>query len=262
MSTEAEDRKLATRTHYRSILRSINQTICQLETDHIDQHDAKRAGIQQRSMSLESKSDNPSFFVPYEDEYVHSDDDEYPTYEPDVEDRLNVGQFHYYMQDWCGQSYPEDENKPEGIRFRSRAELGLGILAEVNNHHWHVSLICSAPAVTGPLPHVKCLMESEATGDNRLLRSEIVAIIQTMVARLNTKSLRPHIVAPVMLYSLVGPQHLRVLEAYFNGKNLIIGQTKLYDMRAKDMATIDLLTRWWLGFAKGETKSITVAPSS
>ncbi|PYI01199.1 hypothetical protein BO78DRAFT_464824 [Aspergillus sclerotiicarbonarius CBS 121057] len=257
MSTEVEDRIFETRTHYRSMLRSIQETICQLETDHIDPHDAEGAGIQQRSMSLESKLDNPSFFIPYEDEYALLVDRDYPTYDRNVETRLNVGEFHYYMQDCCGQSYPEDENKPEGIRFRSMAELRLGTLAEVNNHHWHVSLICSAAAVDEPLPHMKCLMESEATGDDRLLRSEIVAIIKTMVARLNTKSLRPHLMAPVMLYSIMGPQHLRVLEAHFNGKNLIIGQTRLYDMRQENMATIDLLTRWWLGFAKGETKSVT-----
>jgi hypothetical protein len=37
-----------------------------------------------------------------------------------------------------------------------------------------------------------------------------------------------------MLYSVVGPQHLRVLEAYYDSENLVIRETKLYDMREYD----------------------------
>lgn len=46
-------------------------------------------------------------------------------------------------------------------------------------------------------PHMKCFMESEAAGDDQLLRGELITIINIMAGRLNTKSLRPHVVAPV-----------------------------------------------------------------
>jgi hypothetical protein len=82
---------LEARTHYRSKLRTIKETICKLETAHVDQHDAERAGIQQRSMSLESKSGKPFFFIPYQEEYVLSIDRDFPIYDRDVENRLNVG---------------------------------------------------------------------------------------------------------------------------------------------------------------------------
>ncbi|PWY86570.1 hypothetical protein BO94DRAFT_535734 [Aspergillus sclerotioniger CBS 115572] len=62
-----------------------------------------------------------------------------------------------------------------------------------------------------------------------------------------------------MVFSITGPQHLRVLEAFFDGQNLIVRQTRLYDLREYDAEVIDLLTRWWLGFAVGETKSIPSA---
>jgi hypothetical protein len=52
----------------------------------------------------------------------------------------------------------------------------------------------------------------------------------------------------VMVYALMGPQHLRVLEAYFDGKNLIIGQTKLYDMRQGNTITIELTYPMVVGF--------------
>jgi hypothetical protein len=40
-------------------------------------------------------------------------------------------------------------------------------------------------------------MESEAAGDDQLLRGELITIINIMAGRLNTKSLCPHVVAPV-----------------------------------------------------------------
>lgn len=54
----------------------------------------------------------------------------------------------------------------------------------------------------------------------------------------------------------MGPRHLRVLEAYYDGESLIIRKTKLYDMKEYNATTVESLTRWWFGYAAGETKSI------
>ncbi|KAE8335339.1 hypothetical protein BDV24DRAFT_171433 [Aspergillus arachidicola] len=251
MPAEVDEKTLEVRTNYRSVLWTIMHTLCDLETENIDPHDAEKAGIQQRFMSLESNSDKPYFFIPYRDEYDEEKEDDYPTYEPDMEDRFNIQGLHFYMNS-CFGAYPKDDNKP--------FDLNLGELAEYSKYHWRASSTCFALPTHERLPHMKCLMESEVTGDNRLLRGELIAIVKIMTARLNTKSFRPHTVAPVMLYSIMGPQQLRVLEAYFNGKNLIIRKTKLYDMKQEDTATIDLLLRWWFGFAVGETKSVKTAP--
>ncbi|PKY07513.1 hypothetical protein P168DRAFT_97567 [Aspergillus campestris IBT 28561] len=78
-----------------------------------------------------------------------------------------------------------------------------------------------------------------------------------MVGRLNTKSLRSHVIAPVMVYSIMGLEHLRVLEAYYNGERLIVRKSRLYDMREYNPGQLDLLTRWWLGYAVGETTEAT-----
>lgn len=59
-----------------------------------------------------------------------------------------------------------------------------------------------------------------------------------------------------MLFSIMGPFHLRVLEAYYNGNKVVVRKTKLYDMREYNPTTLDLLHRWWLGYACGETKKI------
>ncbi|KAB8225398.1 hypothetical protein BDV33DRAFT_198779 [Aspergillus novoparasiticus] len=160
----------------------------------------------------------------------------------------------------CFGTYPNDDSKPFGISYKEWPDLNLGQLAEYSKYYWTASNTCVALPTHERLPHMKCLMENEVAGDDRLLRGELIAIGKIMTAWLNTKSLRPHTVAPVMLYSVMGPQQLRVLEAYFNGKNLIIRKTKLYDMKQEDTTTVDLLTRWWLGFAVGETKSVKTAP--
>ncbi|OQE95520.1 hypothetical protein PENNAL_c0002G03440 [Penicillium nalgiovense] len=58
-----------------------------------------------------------------------------------------------------------------------------------------------------------------------------------MAARLRTKSLRPHIVAPMLVWSLMGPRHARVLEADFDGKFLNIRASKLYDFTQNGLLT-------------------------
>lgn len=55
----------------------------------------------------------------------------------------------------------------------------------------------------------------------------------------------------------MGPQHARVIEAYFTGKSLVVRPTKLYDLRKKDAAVFKTLAQWYLGKPIGTT---TVVP--
>jgi hypothetical protein len=125
---------------------------------------------------------------------------------------------------------------------------------------------------------MKSLKVTDITGDDRQLRGELVAIIKNHVLSVdhhisplshgrsgtllslssNTMftrharagALLTEIMNQVMIYSITAPKHIRVLEAYFNDKNLIVRQTKVYDMRQHNRARIDLLIRWWMGFAR------------
>ncbi|KAL2215051.1 hypothetical protein M432DRAFT_643017 [Thermoascus aurantiacus ATCC 26904] len=49
-----------------------------------------------------------------------------------------------------------------------------------------------------------------------------------------------HRVIPVMVQSFMGPQHGRILQAHFDGRNLVIRKSQLYDLTKKDDAVIDL----------------------
>ncbi|KAE8369591.1 hypothetical protein BDV27DRAFT_152883 [Aspergillus caelatus] len=138
-------------------------------------------------MSLESNSDNPYFFDPYQDEYDEERGEDHPTYGPDMEDRFNIQGLHRYMNSCFGIS-PKDDNKPFGACYKDWADLNLGELAEYSKYYWSASSTCFALPTHDRLPHMKCLMESEVIGDNRLLRDELIAIVKVMAARLNTKS--------------------------------------------------------------------------
>lgn len=44
----------------------------------------------------------------------------------------------------------------------------------------------------------------------------------------------------VMVYSLMHTQQVRILEACFNGENLVVSSTKLYDMMTEDTESLKL----------------------
>lgn len=53
-----------------------------------------------------------------------------------------------------------------------------------------------AEGYEGTLPHMKCIVETHVIGDDRLIRSELITILQVMRGRLHTRYPRSHIVAP------------------------------------------------------------------
>ncbi|QKX53512.1 uncharacterized protein TRUGW13939_00591 [Talaromyces rugulosus] len=94
-------------------------------------------------------------------------------------------------------------------------------------------------------PHVKAMIYSNLNGeDGQILRGEIVVVLRIIRAQ----------VRRVLLFSFIGPQHARVIEAYFDGSSLVMRPTKLFDLREKDEALIKFLGQWYIGEATGDTK--------
>lgn len=62
----------------------------------------------------------------------------------------------------------------------------------------------------------------------------------------------------VMLFSVMAPWHVRILEAYFDGRKLVVRNTPLYDMRNKvaSEAVMENLCYWWYGNSIGNTKAL------
>ncbi|QVM12355.1 hypothetical protein D8B26_006985 [Coccidioides posadasii str. Silveira] len=127
--------------------------------------------------------------------------------------------------------------------------FNFGQLMDISkNPRWQVHAAWNMPQAK--VPHMKVLMYSGIIGnEHELFRGELLAIIDVMCGRLNTRSLRSHIIAPVLLFSVVGMHHVRILEAYFNGKQLMVHSTKLYDLEQQNHELLIQLSRWWLGDA-------------
>ncbi|RAH49883.1 uncharacterized protein BO95DRAFT_511275 [Aspergillus brunneoviolaceus CBS 621.78] len=197
-------------------------------------------------MSLESQAEPPSFFGAWTEEecWFPSDeeDSEYPTYNPESDDRLKTMGLHYYLDSYIGGAWPADETSFQILRSDPRLK-GLYELPSVDGHSWQASLTYIArsdeESRSSP-PHFRCLLRREVAGDERLLRGELITIVNSMINRLSFKSTLPHTIAPVMVYSLKHTQQVRILEACFNGQNLVVSSTKLYDMMTEDTESLEL----------------------
>lgn len=129
-------------------------------------------------------------------------------------------------------------------------------------------------------PHIMgCLVYNvNADGSECVLRGEMLNIVRLMLKRLDVKSLSEHMVAPVslpifshktmsksshanqahvlrkvLLFSYMGPQHGRILHAYFDGKRLNVRYTKMFDLRHQDVEVVKLFAQWMLSEPTGDT---------
>ncbi|PYI11046.1 hypothetical protein BO78DRAFT_426098 [Aspergillus sclerotiicarbonarius CBS 121057] len=249
-------RERATRRH---ALVKIENLIKQAPSQHIDATRLQAASIRHLPLSLEEGTQHqPCFFEPYqgklplpekEDEFleVTADPDRIMWNNRDLEYFLcdHFSQCWEYTCEVCPHNLP-----PSGI-YREIGDYKFGQLLECITFTWEAVAITDYPE--GNYPHFKAMVESDAVGDDRLLRGEIMTITDIMAARLRTKSLRPHIVAPILVLSLMGLCHVRVLEADFDGENLNIRSSKLYDFTKKNTDAVQLLTRYWFGGARDQT---------
>ncbi|RAH71258.1 uncharacterized protein BO66DRAFT_390902 [Aspergillus aculeatinus CBS 121060] len=54
----------------------------------------------------------------------------------------------------------------------------------------------------------------------------------------------------------MGPQHARLVEAYFNGTSLVLRPTRLFDLRKKDWNVIKTFGQWYYGLPAGDTTQL------
>ncbi|KAJ5585384.1 uncharacterized protein N7459_005184 [Penicillium hispanicum] len=268
--SEADRIQITTRSKYRGMLQVIQDTICDAEAHQLESSVLEKAGVLRQPLALDENSKcKPFFFDRFREALEDMTDPNDPVltrYVPDREDHDNVRGVHHFTERYIV------DHEPVGVPGSYSASWGkinCGGLFETI-FHWKASMIAlpvnhpeawpyPPPEPTNPpLPHVKCLMESWVIGDDRLLRGEIKAIIRIMRSRLYARKLRPHLTAPVMVFSTVGPWHLRILEAYFDGSKLVVRNTPLYDMRdhCEDEAFMQDICRWWYGSCIGNTNVV------
>lgn len=62
------------------------------------------------------------------------------------------------------------------------------------------------------------------------------------------------------MFSFMGPDQARVLQAYFDGQKLILHKTKLYSFTDKSKAPIDLFLCLLMNVPVGDTKVLPASP--
>ncbi|KAE8147975.1 hypothetical protein BDV25DRAFT_159179 [Aspergillus avenaceus] len=104
-------------------------------------------------------------------------------------------------------------------------------------------------------PHVKAMIYNGLEGrDGQLLRGEITLALRIIRAQARWRRLFEHMTVPVLLFSFMGPQHARIVEAYFDGEWLVMRPTRLFDLRDKNETLIKCFGQWYFGEPIGETR--------
>ncbi|KAJ1714543.1 hypothetical protein NYO67_3257 [Aspergillus flavus] len=106
-------------------------------------------------------------------------------------------------------------------------------------------------------PHIKCIMHNDlGVDDSHLLRGEVLTVIRIMLGQLKQKVFVSEMVAPVLLFSL-NRRHPRVIEAYFDGLELLVRRTKPYDFTFLNAAGFKTFAQWLLGNPISDTSKRT-----
>ncbi|PYI35862.1 hypothetical protein BP00DRAFT_432639 [Aspergillus indologenus CBS 114.80] len=251
------------RADRRHALARIENLIKETPNMHVESSDLKAAGIRHLPLDLadgKNTQNCPRFFQPFQEELpLPENEEKMLEFEPDL-DRImwetrdmELFLTKHFCKCWIYADQKDPNNPPPSGGYREIGDYKFGQLLECIRFHWYAVSVTDYWA--GNRPHFKVMLESDAIGDeSKLLRGEIMTITDIMAARLRTKSLRPHIVAPILVVSLMGPRHARVLEADFDGKMLNIRASKLYDFTKKNTDAAQLLTRYWFGGACGQTE--------
>lgn len=82
-------------------------------------------------------------------------------------------------------------------------------------------------------PHIMLTMVPGFEGDEKLLRGEALAILEASWDK-------GHKIIPVLAFSFMARQQGRILQAYFNGEELISYKSEPYDFIRKEDAPINL----------------------
>ncbi|KAJ5951871.1 uncharacterized protein N7479_010284 [Penicillium vulpinum] len=256
-----EDALVRERAARRHTLTGIENLIKKTQSHHVESSDLKVAGICRLSLSLEENTQHyPRFFKPYQEELPlpqKEEENKLLEFDPDPDHimwdtrEMKIFLTQQFRECWKYASREHPHNPPPSGVYREIGDYKFGQLLECIGFNWYAVSVTDYPARN--YPHFKVVLESEVIADDRLLRGEIITITDIMAARLRTKSLHQHIIAPMMVLSLMGPRHARVLEADLDGEILNIRVSKLYNFTQRNTDAVQLLTRYGLGDACGQT---------
>ncbi|RFU30216.1 hypothetical protein B7463_g6133, partial [Scytalidium lignicola] len=253
---------LTLRRAYHNALQALAAQIEQIRSTELRDVDLNQLQIVRNQIVLDENG-NPGpvlpFFSPYPEVSVPTEEldlfirrafPEYGLYRTESIVRKIYDYFGEYLS-WCEHSVRQSR-KPlwttKGLYDYDYKKLfGIESCSECSIIH-----VSDVPGVQ--YPHLRCMMLNNINHDNdNLLRSELLAITTYMYKRLESNEFDEHVLAPVILISFMGSQQARILQAHFDGDSLIVGYTKLYNLKKEDNATLNVLVRWGLCYPTGIT---------
>ncbi|RDH30776.1 hypothetical protein BDQ94DRAFT_180803 [Aspergillus welwitschiae] len=238
-ATEPRDRY-----NFRKALALIERDIKLLkdtDTHVLDQSLMKRYKIRALPLSLNAQDARaPKFFTPFVPESIPEPTAEYVDHEYNTSSTLSPSEWGwsiYLYLDAVGDYDFGDLYRTFDPKFGSLAI-------------WHV--------LGSSRPHIKCIMHNNLDSDDSyLLRGEVLTVIRIMLGQLKQKIFVNDMIAPVLLFSL-NRRHPRVIEAYFDGQELVIRRTEPYDFQFLNTVGFKTFAQWFLGNPIGDTSKRAV----
>ncbi|RAK95645.1 uncharacterized protein BO80DRAFT_486738 [Aspergillus ibericus CBS 121593] len=87
--------------------------------------------------------------------------------------------------------------------------------------------------------------------EDHLMRYELVAILQSMNARVTKNGFDPDDTVPALLVSFMKPSHGRILQAHMHEDMLVVAKSPVYSFESMWVAPFELFSRWMLGTPVG-----------
>ncbi|RHZ55927.1 uncharacterized protein CDV56_104563 [Aspergillus thermomutatus] len=107
------------------------------------------------------------------------------------------------------------------------------------------------------LPHVTMVVEhySEEEAGEGIRTHDLAYILLAMQVRYSQPEFSEYKKIPVLLLSFMTPQHGRIMEAYLEGRKLILGVSRMYSFKMNSEAPFELFESWLLGDPVGLTSA-------
>ncbi|OJJ77056.1 hypothetical protein ASPBRDRAFT_24766 [Aspergillus brasiliensis CBS 101740] len=263
MSVRPEDPE---RKAMRKSLRRLERHITELKPDHqiapseIDQ-------LRFTSMVLdENSTDRPVFFTPLDESFLQTPDDnydkkysaEYDTYESISDDwrtpKVCAQAIDIYWSTYIS-TYSLGIQPPGGEIVFCPVEVRDSVYKDLYRYDFPEFGFTDIEQVRhGPYAHMKGTIYNNLNADDdHVLRGELLPILRLMIGHLRRARFIDHMVAPIMVFSFMGPQQARVFEVYMEGHTVVVRRTKLYDLRTKDAAAFKTFARWYFGRPRAPT---------
>ncbi|OJZ81306.1 hypothetical protein ASPFODRAFT_52365 [Aspergillus luchuensis CBS 106.47] len=231
------------------------------DTHVLDQGIMKRYKVRALPLSLNAQDARaPKFFTPFVPENMPEPTAEYVDHEYNTSSTLSPGEWgwsiYLYLDAYIHKLLVK---YPEVWRTWSCKQVGDYDFGDLHRTFdpkfgslaiWHV--------LESSRPHIKCIMHNNLdSDDNYLLRGEVLTVIRIMLGQLKQKIFVNDMIAPVLLFSL-NRRRPRVIEAYFDGQELVVRRTEPYDFQYLNMEGFKTFAQWFLGYPIGDTSKRAV----